>query len=547
MMEKYDFVIVGAGSAGCVLANRLSEDSGVRVLLLEAGGGDGNPLIHMPLAFRKVWPNPRLGWGYESEPEPHCNGRRITIPRGKVLGGSSTINAMVYARGHPKDYDEWRDLGLEGWGYADVLPYFKRLEANWRGESTYHGGQGPLGVSPAETPSPLSAPFRAAARAAGFPLTEDLHGSLPEGFGPPDFTIGGGRRSSAARVYLRPAMSRPGLRVETRALVSRVLIEDGRAVGVEYRRGGQTHRARAEREVVLSGGAYNSPQLLMLSGLGPVSELRAQGIEPLLDLEEVGQNMQEHVNTGIHFRCNAPLSFDPQLRLDRLTLSVLRWALFGSGPAAGFPMNCMGFIRTRAELDRPDAEILFSPVSPEANIWFPLIAKPKGHFMSCRIACLHPKSRGRVGLRSADPADKARIFFNLLADEEDLACLREAVKALRKIFSTDPMAPLTGPETAPGPGVVSDDEIDAYLRGAVATAHHPVNTCRMGSDAGSVVDGELRVRGIDALRVVDASIMPLVPGGNTNAPTLMIAEKAADMMRGRPPLPPQNVPPLAAA
>ena len=257
--------------------------------------------------------------------------------------------------------------------------------------------------------------------------------------------------------------------------------------------------------------------------------------------------MQEHVNTGIHFKCNAPLSFDSQLRLDRLTLSVLRWALFRSGPAAGFPMNCMGFIRTRAGLDRPDAEILFSPVSPEASIWFPLIARPKGHFLSCRIACLHPKSRGRVGLRSADPADKARIFFNLLDDEEALACLRNGIKALRGIFATDPMAPLSGTETAPGPDVVSDDQIDAYLRDNVATAHHPVNTCRMGSDAGSVVDGELRPRGIEALRVVDASIMPMVPGGNTNAPTLMIAEKAADMILGRPPPAPQNLPPLEGA
>ncbi len=287
-MKNYDYVIVGAGSAGCVLANRLSEESANRVLLLEAGGGDRNPLIHMPLGFRKVWPNPSLGWGYESEPEPHCNDRRIIVPRGKVLGGSSTINAMVYARGHPKDYDEWRDLGLKGWGYADLLPYFKRVEANWRGESTYHGGEGPLGVSPAETPSPLTEPFRAAARAAGFPLTEDAHGSRPEGFGPPDFTIAGGVRQSATRVYLRPVLSRPGLSVETRALVSRVLIEDGRAVGVEYERGGQTLKARAEREVVLSGGSYNSPQLLMLSGIGPREELAAQGIEPLLERAEVG-------------------------------------------------------------------------------------------------------------------------------------------------------------------------------------------------------------------------------------------------------------------
>ncbi len=327
-MPGYDYIIVGAGSAGCVLANRLSEDQGARVLLLEAGGRDWNPYIHMPLGMRRLAPHPALNWDLVTEPEPNCHNREIFVPRGKVLGGTSSINAMIYARGHPLDYDQWRQAGLTGWGYGDVLPYFKRAENNWRGEDAYHGGSGPLRVSRGTRQNPLWGLFTTSAAKAGFKTTADYNGAEPEGIGPPDFTIGGGWRNSTARAFLRPAMGRSNLTVETRALAHRVIVKSGRAVGVEYRRNGATVTAEAAREVVLAGGTYNSPQLLMLSGIGPADELRALGIAPVLDRPSVGQNLQEHANCVVTFTLSEPLSIVDELRWDRLTASVLRWAVF---------------------------------------------------------------------------------------------------------------------------------------------------------------------------------------------------------------------------
>jgi choline dehydrogenase len=539
--ERFDYIIVGAGSAGCVLANRLSEDGTAKVLLLEAGGSDRNPLIHMPLAMTKLNPDLRINWQLETEPEPQCYDRRIWVPRGKVLGGTSSINAMIYARGHPLDYDQWRQSGLTGWGYADVLPYFKRSENSWRGDTPHHGTGGPLTISPQRNASPMYELFAAAGERAGFKRSSDYNGTEPEGIARPELTIAGGRRNSTARAFLKPAMKRPNLRVETRALAHRVVVSGGRATAVEYRQDGTLHTAYADREIVLSGGTYNSPQLLMLSGIGVVDELKALGIEPVVDLPSVGQNLQEHVNTVLTVEIGKPLSFDSQLRADRLTLNVLKWALLGKGGAASLPLQSVSFLRTRPESERPDIELLVSPVAPDAWVWFPGVKKPIGHRFSSRIAVLHPRSRGRVTLRSARPEDPPRIFWNLLSDPEDLATLKSGVRAVRSIFAQEPMKSLVTGEVRPGPGTETDAEIDEYLRRNCGTAQHPGGSCRMGADAASVLDPELRVRGVAGLRVADCSVMPQLVGGNTNAPTIMIAEKAADLMRGRAPLPAEEV------
>ncbi len=536
-MESYDYVIVGAGSAGCVLANRLSEDPGVRVLLLEAGGRDWHPYIHMPLAMRKLSPHPRLNWNFATEPEPRCNGRRIAIPRGKVLGGTSSINAMIYARGHPRDYDEWRQMGLTGWSYAELLPYFKRSENNWRGDDAYHSASGPLRVSRSRRADPLYELFAGAAATLGFQRSADYNGAEPEGIASPDFTIGGGKRYSTARAFLHPARRRPNLTVETRALVHRVVVRNGRAVAVDYRQGGHGRSVHADREIILSGGTYNSPQLLMLSGIGPADELKSLGIEPVLDRPGVGQNLQEHVNAVITFDINQALSTVNELRWDRLAASVLRWAVFGSGSVANMPLQCVGFIRTRPESGRPDIELLVSPVAPDAAIWFPGIKKPINHRFSSRIAVLHPRSRGRVSLRSADPAAAPRISWNLLSDPYDLDTLRAGLKTVRAVFAAEPLNSIVAREVSPGPSFGSNAELDEWIRNNCQTASHPAGTCRMGADDDAVVDDELCVKGITGLRVVDCSIMPNVVGSNTNAPTIMIAEKAADCIRGRPSLP----------
>jgi choline dehydrogenase len=539
--DRFDYIIIGAGSAGCVLANRLSEDAGAEVLLLEAGGKDSNPLIHMPLAMTKLNPDLRINWRLETEPEIHCYDRRIWVPRGKVLGGTSSINAMIYARGHPLDYDQWRQSGLAGWGYADVLPYFKRSERSWRGETAHHGGAGPLTISPQHNPSPLYELFAEAGERAGFRRSGDYNGSEPEGIARPELTIAGGRRNSTARAFLKPAMKRPNLTVATRALAHRVMAAGGRAVAVEYRQNGEIRTAHAGREIVLCGGAYHSPQLLMLSGIGAADELMALGIRPVVDLPSVGQNLQEHVNTVITVDIGRPISFDRELRADRLALTMLKWALLGTGGAASLPLQSVAFLRTRPESDRPDIELLVSPVAPDAWVWFPGVKKPIGHRFSSRIAVLHPRSRGEVKLRSALPEDPPRIFWNLLSDPADLATLKGGLRAVRAIFAQEPMKSLVTGEVRPGPGASSDAEIDEYLRRNCATAQHPAGTCRMGADDASVLDNELRVRGVAGLRVADCSVMPHLVGGNTNAPAIMIAEKAADLIRGKAPPPAAEV------
>ncbi len=539
--RNFDYIIVGGGSAGCVLASRLSENAGQRILLLEAGGADRHPLISIPLAMRFVSQNPALRWDFETEPEPHANNRRLTPPRGRVLGGSSSINAMIYARGNPLDYDQWRQLGLEGWGYADVLPYFKRSEDSWRGGDDYHATGGPLKTSPLGLDSPLYDLFSTSAEKLGFPKSSDYNGAEPEGVARPDMTIGNGRRASTARVFLRPAMKRPNLRVETGALGHRVLVEGGRAVGVEYGQGGQVLSATAEREVILAGGSYNSPQLLLLSGIGPADELKALGIEPVLDRAQVGKNLHDHVNAVSSFDLGKPVSLDSLLRFDRISLSALRWSLFHSGPLANFPTSCVCFLRVHEQSERPDLEFLISPVWPDARMWFPGIRKPVGHRFTNRMAVLHPRSRGALTLRSSDPRAMPRILWNLFDDPADLDTLKKGMKTMRAIYATPPLADVVDKELSPGPAVKTEAEIEEWLRDNCQTAQHPAGTCRMGADQDSVVDEKLRVRGIDGLRVADCSIMPDVVGSNTNAPTIMIAEKAANMIQDRAAPPPAEL------
>lgn len=532
-MNAFDFIIVGAGTAGCVLANRLSADPANKVLLLEAGGSDRHASVAMPLAWFKAFTDPKLGWGYATEPEPYADQRRIPAPRGKLIGGCSSINGMMYSRGHAADYDRWERAGLSGWGYADVLPYFNRSESNWRGQSAYHGACGPLSVVKHNTGNYIYPRLIEAAQQLGYQHLDDFHGAVQEGFGAPDFTIHRGRRGSAAAAFLRPALDRPNLTVKSGALATRVIVENGRATGVEYRQDGQLQRVSANQEVVLSGGAYNSPQLLMLSGIGPADHLRESGIGVVHDLPGVGANLQEHASIASLYDASGNFTFDNQLRLDKMTLSVLRWYALGTGPVAGLPVGAMGFLKSVPGLELPDVQMLINPVAMDSSLWFPGWKKRRGDVISVSNVLLRPASRGWVKLRSANPTDKPRIQFNLLKEEGDLVALRRFVKLTRELFETTAGSALVRHEVMPGRQVQSESEIDAHIRANVRTAMHPTSSCAMGCGADAVLDASLQVRGISGLRVADASSMPDIIGGNTNAPTMMIAEKAADMILGR--------------
>jgi choline dehydrogenase len=540
-MATYDYVIVGGGSAGCVLANRLSEDPETRVLLLEAGGHHRHFLLTMPLGFMVALRQPKYRWSYWSEPEPHCDGRRIFLPRGRVLGGSSSINGLFYMRGHTLDFETWRQMGCEGWGYADVLPYFRKMETSWRGEGPYHGGSGPLSVVPVETRDRLHQPLMDTAKAAGFEPVDDLHAGTEEGFARGELTITrDGKRASTARAYLDPASRRPNLTVVTGAVTQRVLVEGKRAVGVEYRQGKQLLTVHAAKEVILSGGSYNSPQLLMLSGIGPAAHLREHGITVVHDLPGVGRNLSEHPRIPLHFTLKKPVSFLNQLRFDRAALSTARWFLTGKGAFASQVNSCNIIVRTRKELAQPDIQLWSNPVRMDAHLWFPLLRKRQEDRITADVILLHPHSRGWVELRSRNPEDPVAITLNNFADPADLRTGREGIRLARRIYRTAPQSELTGREVTPGDDCQSDEALDAHIRAQAQVTQHPVGTCSMGIGAMAVVDPQLRVHGIAGLRVVDASVMPTVPGANTNAPTIMIAERAADLIRGRTPLPPEH-------
>ena len=537
---SYDYIIVGAGSAGCVLANRLSADPSNRVLLLEAGGHHRHFLLTMPLGFMRAMFKPQYVWPFLSEPEPHLNGRRIPIPRGRVLGGSSSINGMFFMRGHSLDFETWRQMGCTGWGYADVLPYFRMMETSWRGAGPYHGDKGPLSVVPVQTEGRLHHPLMATAEAAGFNRCEDLHAETEEGFARGELTIDArGRRASTARAYLDPARGRPNLTVATGALTHRVLIEKGRATGVEYRDEQGVHIVHADREVILSGGSYNSPQLLMLSGIGPADHLRELGIPVLHDLPGVGRNLSEHPRVPVHFKLKEPVSFLNELRFDRAVRSVLQWAVAGTGAFASQVNSCNIIVRTRPELAQPDIQLWSNPVRMDAHMWFPGFKKRQEDQITADVILLHPHSRGWLKLKSADPTDFPAITLNNFADPADFATARAGIEVARHIYRTPPQGDLTGEEILPGANLTTDAELDEHIRRHAGVTQHPVGTCTMGTGTMSVVDPELRVHGIEGLRVVDASIMPTVPGGNTNGPTIMVAEKAADMILGRAPLPPE--------
>ncbi len=535
-MSDYDFIIVGAGSAGCVLANRLSESPAHRVLLLEAGGSDRNPLIHVPLVAGAMYTWKPVNWGYDTEPVPELNGRSLHWPRGKVLGGSSSINGMVYIRGNARDYDTWRQLGCTGWSYADVLPYFKRSERHLERDDAYHGTDGPLVVTKGRGDHPLYGAFMAAAVSEGYTRVDDFNGAQQEGFGFHDFTIRRGKRQSAATAFLKPARRRPNLTVVTRAQATRVLFEGKRAIGVEYERFGELHQARAAREVILSGGAVNSPALLQSSGIGPAGLLRDVGLPVVADVPGVGENLQDHLGIYVQYACTQPITLYSLFRPDRAAAAVLRAILFGTGPAASIPLEGSGYIKTRPELELPDIKCSLVPgLSLETTR-----AGQRRHGFQTAVHQLRPESRGHIRIRSANPLDKPAIQPNALTSPTDVRAMRDALKIMRRLLTNEAFAPFRGETIAPPDDVSTDDEIDAWVRQEARTVFHPVGTCKMGTDEAAVVDPELQVRGVEALRVADASAMPRLIGGNTNAPTIMIAEKAADMILGRPPLPPED-------
>ncbi len=522
-----DFIVVGAGSAGCAVAARLSEDRATRVLLLEAGGEDRNRWIHIPLGFGKTFADPSVNWCYETEPDPGASGRRVFWPRGKVLGGSSSINGMVYIRGQAEDFDHWRQLGNTGWSFDDVLPYFRRSEHQMRGADRFHGTDGPLCVSDVAQ-HPICEAFIAATTGLGFPRNDDFNGASQDGVGYHQTTTRDGKRCSTAVGYLRPAMQRANLNVVTGALTEKILFEGRRAVGVTFRRDGGLCTARAAREVILCGGAVNSPQLLMLSGIGPQEQMAEFGIPVVHHLPGVGKSLQDHYSAPIKLRCKLPITVnDVMLSNARKLKAGLEYYVFHRGPLAMISSPAALFARTRPELASPDVKISISPFSAER----PQEGLHRFSGFTSIAYQLRPESRGEIKLKSPDPFDAPAVYPNYLATETDQRTIVAGLKLIRRILATPQMQALTEAEFQPGPTVEGDEALLDYARRRGGTVYHPTSTCKMGSDPMAVVDAELRVHGIEGLRVADASIMPSVVSGNTNAATIMIGERVADMLR----------------
>ncbi|MGB6307585.1 MAG: choline dehydrogenase [Steroidobacteraceae bacterium] len=538
--ENFDYVIVGAGSAGCVLADRLTADGRNRVLLLEFGGSDRSIFIQMPSALSIPMNMHKYNWFYHTEPEPHLNGRRMHTPRGKVLGGSSSINGLVYIRGNAQDFEGWSRQGAAGWAYRDVLPYFRRAETRQEGGNQYRGDAGKLQTRYGTVKNPLHAAWLAAGAQAGYPHTEDVNGFQQEGFGRMDMTVGGGRRCSAANAYLRPAMRRPNLKVLTHALATRIVFEGRRAAALEYQQGGAARRVSIGRELILSGGPINSPQLLKLSGVGPAAELGTHGIPVIHDLPGVGENLQDHLEFYFQVACKEPITLYSSINPWSRALIGMRWLLRKDGLGATNHFETCGFIRSRPGVPYPDIQYHFLPMA----VAYDGSTLAQEHGFQAHVGPMRTKSRGWVRLASADPHDKPRILFNYLSQPDDWAEMRACVRLTREIFAQPAFDRYRGREIQPGEQVQTDEQIDAFVRDKVESAYHPSCSCKMGGaeDRMAVVDPDTRVRGLEGLRVVDSSIMPSVTTGNLNAPTIMLAEKAADHILGKGLLPPEDAP-----
>jgi len=539
LTEEFDYVIVGAGSAGCVLADRLTEDGKHTAVVLEYGGSDRSLFVQMPSALSIPMGMEKYDWRYYSEPEPGLGGRRLHTPRGKVLGGSSSINGLVYVRGNAQDFDRWEQEGATGWNYAAVLPYFRRAETRADGGDEYRGDSGPLQTRYGTLSNPLHAVWLEAGRQAGYPYTADINGRQQEGFGRLDMTVGGGRRCSAANAYLRPAMKRANLAVKTRALATRILFEGRQAKGVEYRQGGATRTVSARREIIVCAGSINSPKLLKLSGVGPASELSEHGISLLHDLPGVGENLQDHIEFYFQVACTQPVTLFSSMGLFARAMIGARWLLFKDGLGATNHFETGGFIRSRPDVPYPDIQYHFLPLA----VTYDGSSLAHEHGFQAHVGPMRSKSRGHVRLASADPLEKPKIRFNYLSHPDDVAEFRACVRLTRAVFAQKAFDAYRGREIQPGADCVTDEQIDAFVRAKVESAYHPSCSNRMGrrDDPTAVVDQEARVIGLGNLRVVDSSVMPSITTGNLNAPTIMLAEKAADHILGRRPLPPAGM------